>query len=59
MSRHQHKKTDNNSQDNMSPLEHSNSIIVGPNICNIAEAQDKDYKMDLMNILETLKDKMN
>lgn len=59
MPRHQHKNTDNNSQDNMSPLEPSNSITVGPEICSIVEAQHKICEMALMNRLEILKDKIN
>ena len=57
MSRYHNKNTDKNNQDNMSPLDPSNVIRVGPKICNVT--QDKVYKMALMNILEILKDKMN
>ena len=35
----------------MPPLEVSNSATVGPEKCNIAEAQDKDFKIAIMNML--------
>lgn len=43
MSRHQCKNTINNSQNTVPPLESSNSIKVGPENCNKAEAHDKDF----------------
>lgn len=44
-----------NSQENMSPSEASNPIAVGPEKCNVATAQDKDFKMTIMNIFKDLK----
>jgi hypothetical protein len=41
------KNTMNVSQENMSSLESSNPTIVGPEKCNVAEAQDKDLKIAL------------
>lgn len=39
----------NNSQDNRSPLEPSKPIIAGSDYSNIAEAQEKDLKIAIMN----------
>lgn len=43
--RHQHKNTSKNSQENISPPEPNNPTTVGPEKCNIAKAQDKDFKI--------------
>lgn len=43
----------------MSPLKLSNLTAVGPKKCNIAEAQDKDFKNSYYNILKHLKGDMN
>ena len=43
----------------MSPLEARNSATVGPKKCNIAEAQDKNFKIAIMNMLVVFKEEMN
>lgn len=43
----------------MSPLETSNPITVGPEKCNIADAQDKDLKIAIMTMFKLLKKDMN
>lgn len=45
----------------MFPLNPSNSTTVGhiAEYCNIAEAQDKDFKIAFLNMIETLKEKIN
>lgn len=48
-----------NRQDNMSLLESSNPTTVGPEKCHIAEAQVKDLKIGLVNMLEVLKEEMS
>ena len=40
-------------------LEPNNPIIVGTEICSIAEIQDKNHKMTFMNMIEVLKEEMN
>jgi hypothetical protein len=46
--KHQHKTTISNSQNNMSPLEPSNAITAGLKECNLAESQDKDFKIAIL-----------
>ena len=41
----------------MSLPESNNSTTAGHEHCNVAEAQDKDLKMALMNITEVYKEK--
>ena len=43
----------------MSLLESDNPTRVGPEKCNIAEAQVTDVKIGLMNMLEVLKEEMS
>ena len=59
MPRYQCENTVNINQDNMSPLDPSNLTIVGPKNCNLAEEQDKDLKISLMDMIEAFKDKIN
>lgn len=42
--KHQHKSTISNSQDNIAPLEPSNSLTGDPDYSNIAETQEKTLK---------------
>lgn len=53
MRRKQHKKnTTNSNQDNISLLKSNNPTTVSPKKkSNIAEAQDKDFKIVIINIL--------
>lgn len=39
----------------MSPLQHSKSTIVGHEKYKTAELQDKDFKIDILNILKISK----
>lgn len=55
MPRCQGKDTITSGQGNMSLLEPSNPTALGPEKCNVAEAQDKDLKLALMNMVEDLK----
>lgn len=48
-----------NSQDNMSLLSPRNTIIVGPEKCNVAEAEIMDFRRAFANMLEALKKKMS
>lgn len=59
MSRYQCKNTITNTQDNMTPPEPSNYTKAGPKKCNLAEAQDKDFKITAMNMFKDLKVDMN
>lgn len=43
----------------MSLLELSNSTALGSEKCNVAEAQDKDLKLALMDMVEDLKSQIN
>lgn len=43
----------------MSPLEASNPITVDPEKCNVADAQDKDFRIAIMNMFKLLKKNMN
>lgn len=43
----------------MSPLEQSNPSTLDPEKYNIAEIQDKDFKIAIKNMLEILKDSIN
>lgn len=43
-------------QDNMSSLESRNPTTTGPKYSNTAEAQDKDFKTAIMNIIKDLKE---
>lgn len=52
MPRHQGKNTAINSEDNMPPPEPSNATIVGLEKCNLVEAQDKDFKISIMNMFK-------
>lgn len=47
------------SQDNMSSLKPSNDTFTGPEYCNIAEAQGKELKVALMNMIDIFKEEMN
>ena len=40
----------------MCPLESSNPTIVGPEKCNVAEAQDKDFKVPTINMFKDLEE---
>lgn len=53
--RHQHKNKINNSQINRSPWEPTKPTIAGSDYFNIAETQEKDLKIAIMNIIEVLK----
>lgn len=46
-------------QDNMSSLMSGNLTTTGPKYSNTAEAQDKDFKTAIMNIIKDLKEDMN
>jgi hypothetical protein len=59
MPRSQHKTTNRTSQDNILPLESSNSITVGPEKFNIAKAHDKDFKAGIMSMFKDLKGDLN
>lgn len=59
MLRYQLKSTNFNNQDNMHPPKPSNLTIVGPEKCNIAEEQDKDFKITIRKIFNILKENMN
>ena len=39
--------------------EASNFMVIGPKQCNLAEAQDKDFKIAIMNMLKDLKEEIN
>lgn len=47
------------SQDNMSPLQPSHPTTAGPEKCNMEEAQDKNFNMAFMDMLEVLKEDTN
>lgn len=57
MPNHQRRNTINSSQDNLSPLEPSNPITVGPKKCNTAKAQDENFKIVIYEY--DLKENMN
>lgn len=57
MSRHQHKNTIQQSQDNISPPEPSNPTATGHEKCNIAKAQG--LQTVITNMLKDLEDDMN
>lgn len=59
MIRCQHNNGISNNQDSMSPLKVSNSITVVTEQCNITKAQDKDFKIAFLNILEVFKESVN
>lgn len=59
MPRCQGKDTVTSGQGNMSLLEPSNPTAYGPEKCNVAEAQDKDLKLALMNTVEDLKSRIH
>lgn len=40
-------------------VEASNSIRAGPGYCNMAEEQDKDYKIDFINRIQIYKKEKN
>lgn len=46
------KSTTSNSQDIMSPLDFSNPFTEGRQKCNIDKAQNKDFKIVIMNVKE-------
>lgn len=48
-----------NSQEKMSPPEPNNPVIEGPEKCSIAKAQDRGFKIAIINIFKDLKDKRN
>lgn len=43
----------------MGPLEPRNPIIASPEKCKQAEAQDKDFKVVFVNMIEILREEMN
>lgn len=43
----------------MTPPELSNYTKAGPKKCNLAKAQDKDFKITAMNMFKNLKEDMN
>jgi hypothetical protein len=43
----------------MSSAEPSNPATLGTKICNVAEAQDRDFKIAFINMIEVLKEDMN
>lgn len=49
----------NESQNYLSLWETSKLTIAGPKNWNIVESQDKDLKIDIMNMKEALKEEMN
>lgn len=53
------KKTHINIQDNMPPLEPSNPTTVSPEKCNVAETQDKDFKIVIMNMYKEHKENVS
>lgn len=48
-----------NNQDNIPPPETSNPIVIDAEQSNLAEAQDKDFQIAIMNLIEDLKEDMN
>jgi hypothetical protein len=48
-----------NSQENVPALEASNPIARGSGKCNISEAQDKNFKISIINIFKDIKERMN
>lgn len=58
MPRHQGQKH-SNSQDNMSALDPCNPTTVGPEKCNTAELQNKDFKIAVMSMFKDLKEALN
>jgi hypothetical protein len=59
MPRSQHKNIINKRQENMNLLVPSYPTAAGPEYCNIAEAQGKYLKTNIMKIKVDLKDEMN
>lgn len=59
MPRCQGKDTITNGQVNMSLMEPSNPTALGPEKYNVAEAQDKDLKLALMNMVKDLKSQIS
>lgn len=53
------KNTVNKNQENVFLLEFSNPATVGSSYCNRTETQDKEVKIDFMNVLEFLGEEMN
>lgn len=47
------------SQDSSLPSEPRNPITVGPERCNTAEAQDRDFKITIRNMVKDLKEDVN
>lgn len=54
MPTHKHKNTIKNSHVNVFALESSNITTIIPENCKIVEAQKKDLKITLMNMIEFL-----
>lgn len=50
-----HKNKINDSEDNMSLLEHNNHTIAEPEYSNIAEACEKDLKTNCMKMIDVFK----
>ena len=48
-----------NNQDNITPSETSNPIVIDAEQRNLAEVQDKDFQTAIMNLFEDLKEDMN
>jgi hypothetical protein len=59
MPRHKSRIRIDTSQHNMPPPESSNPILLDSEKCNIAEAQDKDFKTVIMNMFKGLRENMN
>lgn len=59
MPRHQPRTTTFNSQDKVLPPEPNQPTTAGPEKCNIAEAQDKNFIKAVMNMIKDLKEHMN
>lgn len=59
MPRPQNKHIYMKNQDNMSPSKTNTLIAILPEKSNLAEAQDKDFKIAIMTVFKVLKEAMN
>lgn len=59
MPRSQYKITNMNNQDNMPLPEASNPIGISPEKNHLAEAENKDFKIAIVDMLKDLKEDMN
>jgi hypothetical protein len=59
MTKGSRKNTNNKSQGNMTPSEHSYPIIASPRYPNSTEAQENDCKSNLIKMIESFKYEIN